>query len=85
MKNALCEIFPCCVIRERCRDGRECVFLLMFGGLLDFEVEGLGGFCAEGYALRAVFPVYEHFPALTFVLEVGKPSPFIISLGPLFS
>lgn len=57
----------------------------MFGGVLDFKVEVQGGFCAEGCAFRTVFPVYEYFTALTFILEVGNPSPFIISLGPLFS
>lgn len=48
VKNTLCEISPCCVIGEWCRDGRECVLLLMFGGVLDFKVEAQGGFlCSQ--------------------------------------
>lgn len=54
MKNTLCGISPCCVIREWCRDGRECVFLLTFGGELDFKVEVQGGFRAEGCAVLPV-------------------------------
>lgn len=85
VKNTLCEISPCCVIREWCSDSRECIFLFLFGGVLDFKVEVQGCFRAQGCALRTMLAVYEHFPALTFILEVGKPSPFKISLGPLFS
>lgn len=54
VKNTLCGISPCCVIREWCRDGRECVFLLTFGGELDFKVEVQGGFRAEGCAVLPV-------------------------------